>query len=109
MPNYFQCITRAVFNTASITGSYAALNGTGFSDPIKILKVYNGGSNGVDISYDGTTDHDYFPAGSTQIIDFQANHPAQSGGDGILNGQKNQIIYGKGTAGTGNLYITGYK
>lgn len=106
----FQCITRAVFNTASMTGSYQALNGTGFSDDIKILKIYNAGTQGIDISYNGVTDHDYFPAGATLIIDLQANHSDNSSySSGTLNGRKGQIIYGKGTAGTGNLYIIGYR
>lgn len=106
----FQCIPRAVFNTASLNGSYAALNSTGFGDDIKILKIYNGGSLGIDISYDSVTDHDYFPAGATLIIDLQTNHADNSAyGAGTLNGRKGQIIYGKGTAGTGNLYIIGYR
>lgn len=106
----FQCITRAVFNTASLPGSYGTLNGTGFSDDIKILKIYNGSTVGIDVSYDGVTDHDYFPAGSTLILDLQTNHSDNaSNGSGTLNGRKGQIIFGKGTAGVGNLYIIGYR
>ena len=108
--SYFQCIPRAVFDTSTLGGTYAALNGTGFGDDIKILKIYNEGTDGIDISYDGTTDHDYFPAGATVIIDFQANHAdTASFGSGMLRGRKGQVIYGKGTAGTGNLYIIGYR
>jgi hypothetical protein len=106
----FQCIPRAVFNTASLTGSYASLNGSGFGDDIKILKIYNGGTLGIDISYDGITDHDFFPSGATIIIDLQTNHSDNSSyGSGTLNGRKGQIIFGKGTAGVGNLYIAGYR
>jgi hypothetical protein len=111
----FQCITRAVFNTASMTASYAPLNGTGFSAPIKILKIINLGTNGIDISYDGVNDSDYYVAAPTSgsaiplIINFQANHSdISSYGAGTLYGRQGQIIYGKGTAGTGNLYIIGY-
>lgn len=106
----FQCIPRAVFNTATLTGTYSALNGTGFGDDIKILKIYNAGTQGIDISYDGVTDHDFYPAGATLIIDLQTNHSDNSAyGAGTLNGRKRQIIWGKGTAGTGNLYIVGYR
>lgn len=106
----FSCITRADFNTASLTGSYAALNGTGFSDDIKILKIYNGGTGDIDISYDGVTPHDYFPAGATIIIDLQTNHSDNSSnGAGTLNGRKGQIIYGLGTAGVGILRIIGFR
>jgi len=92
----FQCITRAVFDTAALTGSYASLNGAGFSDDIKIMKIYNAGSVGIDISYNGFDDQDYFPAGATQIIDFQTNHSDNSAySSGTLNGRKGQIIYVK--------------
>ncbi len=106
----FQCITMATFNTATLAGTYAALNGTGFSDDIKIMKVYNGGTQGVTISYDGVNDHDFWPAGTTFILDLQTNHSDNSAyGAGTLYGRKNQIIFGKGTAGVGNLYISGYR
>lgn len=105
-----QAITMAVFNTATLTGSYASLNGTGFSDDIKILKIYNAGTLGVTVSYNGTDDQDFFPAGATQIIDLQTNHADNSAyGSGTLNGRKGQIIWGKGTAGAGNFYIVGYR
>ncbi len=107
--SYFQCIPRAVFNTASLTGSYQALNGTGFSEEIKMLKIYNSGTLGIDISYDGVTDHDYFPPGMTLILDLQTNHDCNSAySSGAKIGRKGQIIFGKGTAGVGNLYIVGY-
>ena len=107
----FQCITRAVFNTASLTGTYAALNGTGFSNDIKVLKIYNGSNVGVTISYDGgVTDHDFFPAGSTQILDLQTNHADNaSNGSGTLYGRLGQILMGKGSIGVGNFYIIGYR
>lgn len=107
--NYFRCIPRAVFNTATLSGTYAALNGSGFTRDIKMLKIYNAGTTGIDISYDSTTDHDYFPAGATIIMDLQANHDCDSAySSGKKTGRQGQIIYGKGTAGTGNLYIIGF-
>lgn len=101
----------AVFSSASMTGSYQSLNGTGFGDNIKMLKIYNGSTQGITISYDnGVTDHDFYPALSTFVFDIQANHADNSSyASGILNGRKNQIIMGKGTAGTGNLYIIGFR
>lgn len=108
--NYVQAITMAVFDTASLTGSYAALNGTGFSDDIKILKVINLGTLGVTVSWSGTRDEDYFPAGGVFILDMQANHTSDSpSSGGTWRGKKGQILYGKGTAGVGNLYIIGYR
>ena len=109
-PSYFECITRTDFDTSTLTGSYASLNGSGFSDDIKILKIYNAGTLGIEISYDGVVDHDYFPAGATLIVDLQTNHADNSSnGAGTKYGRKGQVIFGKGTAGTGILYIIGYR
>lgn len=115
----FQCIEMAIFNTAGMAGTYAILNGsssyaiftgTGFEDDIKILKIFNAGTQGITVSYDGVKNHDFWPSGATIIIDLQTNHSDNANdAAGTLNGRKGQVIYGKGTAGVGNLYISGYR
>jgi len=108
--NSFQCITAASFDLAGLTGTFQPLNGTGFSDDIKILKIFNGGATSVDISYDGVTKHDFWPAGSAMIFDFQTNHSDHSAyGSGTLNGRKGQIIYGRTSTTATELQISGYR
>jgi hypothetical protein len=105
-----QFIPRATFNPASLTASYQALNGAGFGDDIKILQIYNGGAVGIDISFDGVTDHAFFPSGATIIIDFQTNHADNSSnGAGTLYCRKGQIIYGKTSTTSAQLQIMGYR
>ena len=109
--SWVSCIPMAVFDTSTLTGTYQSLNGTGFAADIKMLKIYNGGTTDIIVSWsNGVKDDDIFPAGSTLILDLQTNHAdnASSGG-GTLYGRTNQILFGKGTAGTGNLYIVGYR
>ena len=106
----FQCITAASFDLSTLTGSFQSLNGTGFSDDIKILKIYNGSAVAVDISYDGVTKHDFWPVGATLIIDLQANHSDNSAyGAGTLNGRKGQIIYGRTSTTATQLQMAGYR
>lgn len=106
----FQCITSSDFNLGGLTGSFAALNGTGFSDDIKMLKIYNGSGTGVDISYDGVNKHDFWPAGATIVFDFQTNHANNSSyGAGTLNGRKGQIIYGRTSTTSTQLNMSGYR
>jgi len=106
----FQCITAATFDLTTLTGTFQALNGTGFSDDIKILKIYNGSGVGVDISYDGVNKHDFWPAGATLIIDLQTNHQNTSSfGSGTLYGRKGQIIYGRTSTTATQLQIVGYR
>lgn len=106
----FQAIPAATFDLGTLTPIFQPLNGTGFAEDIKLLKIYNGSGTGVDISYDGVTKHDFWPAGSTLIIDFQANHANNSAyGSGTLYGRKGQIIYGRISTTSTMLQICGYR
>jgi hypothetical protein len=110
MASCFEAITMVVFDTATLTGTFEPLNPTGFSDDIKIFKIFNGSTVGVTISYNGVTPNDFYPATSTLIVDLQTNHEDTSNtGSGTLGGRKGQIVWGMGTAGTGNIYIIGYR
>lgn len=115
----FQAIEMAIYNTGSLTSSFAGINlaasyaiytGNGFQYDIKILVIKNTSNVGVTISYDGITQHDFIEAGGHLVLDLQTNHSTNSSySSGTLNGRQGQIIFGKGTAGTGNIYITGYR
>lgn len=107
----FQAIPKATFDPANLTGSFQPLNGTGFADDIKILKIFNPSTTvGVDISYDGINTHDYWPPGATIIIDFQTNHQDNaSNGAGTLYGRKGQIIWGKTAEVPTFLQIIGFR
>lgn len=84
------------------------MNGSGLSHEAKILKMYNASDVDVVISYDGTTEQDIIPATGTFILDLQTNNSPHGGEPNIWHVGKYQKIYGKGSAGTGNLYIVGY-
>lgn len=106
-----QCVTKASFNPATLTGTYQAINGSGFSDDVKIMKLYNASATiSIDISLDGVTDHDFMPPLGTLIVDFQAGHADNSTyGAGTLCVRKGQILYGKTAANSGFLQIVGYR
>jgi hypothetical protein len=106
-----QCVTKSVYNPASLTGSYQVMNGTGFSDTAKILKLYNGSSTiAIDISLDGVTNHDFIPPLGTLIVDFQTNHyDGGSYGTGTLVVRKGQMIWGKTAESPTYLQIIGYR
>lgn len=107
----FQAITAVSFDLGTLSGTFQPMNGSGFSDDIKVLKIFNPSTTtGVDISYDGVTKHDYWPPGATIIIDFQANHADNSAyGAGTLNGRKGQIIWGRTSTTSTQLQIAGYR
>lgn len=106
----FQAIPNASFDLTTLTGSFQPMNGTGFADDIKQMAIFNGSAVGVDISYDGVTKHDFWPAGATMIFDFQANHANQGvGGQGTKYGRKGQIIWGRTSTTAAQLQISGYR
>lgn len=115
-----QCVLKAQFNPASLTGSYQPLNGAntqsdasqiGFSDTAKILKIYNPSTTvSIDISLDGVNDHDFIPPLGTLIVDFQTNHyDSPSFGTGTLNVAKGQILWGKTAEHSTYLQVVGYR
>lgn len=104
--NVIQPIPRASFDVSGLTGSYQAIDASGFDNAVVVIKMYNGGSTGVDVSWDGSVDHDYMPSGSTLILDVAAN---RNKADQKFASEAGQKIYLKGTAGTGNFYLSAWK
>lgn len=108
--DYVACVTKAVFNPASLTGSYQIMNGTGFSDSVKIYKLWNGSTTvSIDISYDGVTDHDFIPPQGTLIVDLQTNHTYVNGNGGVKSFRLGQFIWGKTAESPTFLQIIGYR
>lgn len=108
----FQAITSVDFNTGGLTGTFQPMNGPGgFSDNIKMMKVFNNSSVGIDVSYDGVTKHDYWPIGATIIFDFETNHSNNPPyGSGTLYGRAGQIVWGRtGTTTSSDVNISGYR
>jgi len=115
-----QCVLKAQFDPASLTGSYQVMNGAGtqsngsqvgFSDTAKIMKIYNPSTTvSIDISLDGVNDHDFIPPLGTLIVDFQTNHyDGPIYGTGTLNVRVGQLLWGKTAAQPTYLQIIGYR
>ena len=106
-----QCVLKAQFDPSSLSGSYQAMNGAGFSDTIKILKIYNPSTTvSIDVSLDGVNDHDFIPPLGTLIVDFQTNHyDGGTYGTGTLNVRSGQILYGKTAQHASWLQMVGYR
>lgn len=107
---FLQCTTKAEFNPASLTGSFQALNGTGFSDQVKVWKVYNPSTTAsVELSLDGITPHDFIPPLGTCIVDIQTNcDQNSSSGMGRLRIRKGQILYGRNAPNPTYIQIIGF-
>jgi hypothetical protein len=106
-----QGILKSQFDPSTLSGSFVALNGTGFADNAKIMKMFNGSLTvSIDLSFDGVNPHDFIPPQGTVIIDFQTNHadgPIYGTGTWVV--RQNQIIYGRTATQPTWLQIIGYR
>lgn len=91
--------------SSTLTSSYEAINSSGLTHPCNILRLISTSSTAVTISYDGVNDHDFLPAGQTLQINATTNGlPPEH----TATFQEGTVVYVKGTAGTGNIYLAGY-
>lgn len=91
--------------SSAVTSLYAPLNGTGFAQAPFFIRINNASSVAIIVSYDGVNDHEFLAANSVFELPSQTN--AQPNAQVALF-PKNTIVYIKGTAGTGNVYLSGY-
>jgi len=90
--------------SSTLTGSYQNL-GSVTANPIRIFKLTSTSSTDVTVSYDGgITDHEYLPAGSFLLIDVTSDRTW----DCEFALAANVQVAVKGTAGTGNIYLSTY-
>lgn len=98
-------ITLTSFDSAGLTGSYQPINSNGISNASFFIRIINDSNVDVTVSYDGSTDHDFIPTGTILEINGQSNHRPESG---VANFSKGTIVYVKGSAGSGSIYLAAY-
>jgi hypothetical protein len=91
--------------SSTLTGSYQPINSSGTTEPCWAFKIVNNSTEDVTVSLDGIHDHDYVPSNSGAVIDVYTNSQTQNKCN-VLG--KNTVVYVKGTAGTGNVYLVGF-
>lgn len=91
---------------SSILGvNYQAINENGAEGACFLLRITNNSTKDVTISYNGLVDNEIVLAGQVLNLNVQTN--SQPNNKTCLF-PKGQIVYAKGTAGTGTIYLTGY-
>lgn len=87
-------------------GGYAALNPLGLPTPCFVLKIVNNSDADVTVSFDGTTDNDFVPKGTSDIMPpLYCNQPNNFS----ALWKQGQKVFIKGVAGmTGSVYLVGY-
>ncbi len=91
--------------SSTVTSLYAPLNGTGFIQSPFFIRIVNASTMGITVSYDGTHDNEFIPSNTVFELPSQTNSQPNAQ---VALFSKGTIVYIKGTAGTGNIYLSGY-
>lgn len=102
LSNLFPDVLRSI-NSASFTGSYQQI-GTELTYPTRIIKIYNGSSVGITISWDGINDHEFLPSTGFLLLDVSTNR--QSNFQCQIS--EGTAFFAKGSAGSGLVYLSTY-
>lgn len=109
--NRVQTLTRRAFPAAGLQLLiYQQIGGAGFAgfeNACFMLRLVNASNVDVNISYNGSADHDYLRAGDTLQIESQTNSPNNSPAALFPIGTKVFVSTNTG-AGMGTIYLTGY-
>lgn len=103
--NVIKSIPLTNIASSTLTTTYQAINTTGLPNACSIIRIISTSTTGVTVSYDGVTDNDYVPAATISQLSFQTNGQPNNFASLLPVGT---IVYVKGTAGTGNVYLAGY-
>lgn len=102
--NAIQAMPMSTFASSTLTGSYQAVNAAGFPYEMLTQAILNHGSTTITISFDGVNDHYVLLTLGTWSL---SSNSISSQTPDPVKIPKGRIIYIKGTAGTGNIYLTG--
>lgn len=105
--NKVQALILATFSSSALTSSFQAINPNGFSNPIFFLRIVNGSSNAITISFDGTNANETVLGTSAFDLPLQTNAQPPNWVAKLAAGT---VVYVKGTAGTGtnDITVSGY-
>lgn len=93
-------LPRKSIDSATFTGAYQKI-GTPLTQYSIIVKIVNNSNVDVDVSVDGSIDHDICPAGSFVLYDFRAN----KGVEALFAMREGMQFYVKGSASSGSVYL----
>ncbi len=87
------------------TDEYQSISDTGLPFPCFLVRIINNSDEDVTVSYDGVTDNDFIPQGTTLQLPLQTNSQPNNNIALIAKGTK---VYLKGSPGSGDVYLAGY-
>jgi uncharacterized protein (UPF0303 family) len=102
LKNSIKAVPLKNIDSSTVGATYKAINSTGLPNGCFLIKITNNSTQDVTVSYDGTTDHEYVIKATSVQISGESNNEQYVAFPGSM------VVYVKGTAGTGNIYLSGY-
>ena len=103
--NSVQAIALTSIDSATFTGAYQVINAAGLTKNCFMIRLTNNSNKDITVSYNGTVDHDFVKAGTFIQLPFQENAQPNNL---IANMSMGTIVYVRGAAGAGLVYLAGY-
>lgn len=91
--------------SAAVAGIYNPIDNKGFAAAPFFIRINNASNQAITVSYNGIDDHEFIPANSIFELASQTN--SQPGAQVALF-PKHTIVFIKGIAGLGTIYLSGY-
>lgn len=91
--------------SSAITLVYQPINPDGFEESPCFLRITNGSTQPVLISYNGEDDHEFVLSNSAFDLPSQANSQPNAQ---VAMFPKYTVVYVRGATGTGNVTLSGY-
>lgn len=92
-------------SSTTVGGTYAAINASGFEHAPFFIRIINHSDKDITVSYNGVDDHEFVITGSVFELSSQTNSQPNAQ---VALLPKKTVVYVKGTAGTGTIYLSGY-
>lgn len=93
------------FDSANLVAGFLPINPLGLPEACFLIRIINNSDTDVIVSYDGLNDHEFVPGGTQATLNFQTN-AVPNNKECLL--AKGTVIYVRGTAGQGDIYLSGY-
>ena len=103
--NTVKAIPLTSIDSAALTGNYQAINPGGLAAPCFLIRLTVDATTAVTFSLDGVTDHLHLLSESSVPYPFQSNAQPNNNNAHLAAGT---VIYAKGTAGVGRVYVEGF-
>lgn len=96
---------QSIDSATLILGTYAPVNVAGIEGALSYIDISNMSDADIYVSIDGVSDHLYVSADKHRPIYFQLGATPTNK---VSKLKKHTIIYVRGVAGVGNIYVSGF-